>query len=228
MVKIGNCTLGKEPKIVAIIDSIIEIEKLIEIAKNADIFEIRVDCLKKNIEDVVKYVSLVKEKIDIPMIGTIRENDFTKDKRIDFFKAIIPFVDSIDIEIDSNLQKDIIRLAQGKTIIVSEHNFELTPDEEGIKNIVNRALLQGADIVKVAFMAKNREDVIRLLMFTYRSNIPMVSIAMGDIGKISRVFAPFFGSLYTYGYITSPVAPGQLSVWELAEEFKRYFGWVKR
>jgi 3-dehydroquinate dehydratase-1 len=46
---------------------------------------------------------------------------------------------------------------------------------------------------------------------------------MGDFGKISRVMAPVFGSLFTYGFLHSSVAPGQLPVAKLVEELALYY-----
>ena len=41
------------------------------------------------------------------------------------------------------------------------------------------------------------------------------TIAMGDLGRHSRVIAPIYGSVMTYGYMDAPTAPGQLRVDEL-------------
>ncbi len=82
---------------------------------------------------------------------------------------------------------------------------------------------QGADIVKIATMAKSRADVVRLLRFTETCTVPVVTIAMSAIGTVSRVIAPLFGSLFTYGYITRPVAPGQLPVERLSEMRELFF-----
>jgi len=38
---------------------------------------------------------------------------------------------------------------------------------------------------------------------------------MGNIGKHSRIMAPIYGSLLTYGYVRNPVAPGQMRVDEI-------------
>ena len=89
--------------------------------------------------------------------------------------------------------------------------------------MVDRALLQGADIIKIAVMARSTADVTRLLRFTEDCKVPLVTIAMGPLGSVSRVIAPLFGSLFTYGFIHRPVAPGQLSVEKLIEERTLYF-----
>jgi 3-dehydroquinate dehydratase-1 len=76
--------------------------------------------------------------------------------------------------------------------------------------------------VKIAVMAEDREDLIRLLTFTLRHRDEgIITMSMGDRGLPSRVFTPLFGSLITYGYVSHPSSPGQLSVSELMYIFRR-------
>ena len=223
MVKIGQCTLGSTPRIAAIVDEFIQVEKLLPLKSRVDLLEMRIDCYQQPIDRVVAYLDEVRTKTAFPMIGTVRENDYTKADRPTIFKAIMPFVDGIDIELGTPINDEVIAHAAGKTVIVSEHDFEATPNEAGLGSMVERALKQGAHIVKIATMANSRDDVVRLLQFIHSRQEPMVAIAMGTLGALSRVIAPLFGSLYTYGYLTKPVAPGQLSVAELVEETRKYF-----
>ncbi|MBN1756944.1 MAG: type I 3-dehydroquinate dehydratase [Chitinispirillaceae bacterium] len=223
MLSLGTCTLGDQPRIVAVVDAVIPAEQLKLLASRADLLEMRIDCWKCSIETAVGYLREIRSSLSMPMIGTIRENDFTRSFRIEFFKACIPYVDGIDIELGTAISDTVTAIAQGKTVIVSEHDFSATPTIGGLSSMVERARGQGADIVKIATMANSREDVVRLLEFTRACKVPVVAFAMGPIGKVSRVIAPLFGTLFTYGYITKPVAPGQLSVEELADEIGRYF-----
>jgi 3-dehydroquinate dehydratase-1 len=70
-------------------------------------------------------------------------------------------------------------------------------------------------------MARNKDDARRLLRFVKSCGFPIAAFAMGEIGASSRVLACENGSLFTYGYISKPVAPGQLSAVELAGKIKR-------
>ncbi len=223
MLAIGNSTLGKMPRIVAVVDEVIPVEKLGPLVARADLLEMRIDCWQTTAEKTADYLTAVRSSIGLPMIGTIRENDFTRNIRVDLFKVCIPLVDSIDIELGTPISGEVTAAATGKVIIVSEHDFVGTPVLEELNSMVERACAQGADIVKLATMANSREDVLRLLEFTRSCNVPIVAFAMGPTGKISRVISPLFGTLFTYGYITKPVAPGQLSVVELADEIGKYF-----
>ncbi|NLL12552.1 MAG: type I 3-dehydroquinate dehydratase [Fibrobacter sp.] len=224
MTKIGNFELGIKPGIVAIIDEMISVEEITALkGKGIDLIELRIDCFDAPLEETVSYVKKIRSSIDIPSIGTVRETDFNKNNRLEFFQAIAPFVDCVDIELGTPISKEILACSKGKTILVSEHDFEKTPSIDALQSMVDRALLQGADIIKIAVMARSTADVTRLLRFTEDCKVPLVTIAMGPLGSVSRVIAPLFGSLFTYGFIHRPVAPGQLSVEKLIEERTLYF-----
>jgi len=223
MLSIGSCSLGSKPRIVAVVDECAAAGKLEILRGEADIFEMRVDCYLQPLEKTISYLHEIRSKVGMPMIGTVRENDITKYNRPAIFRAILPYVDCIDIELGTPISDEVVSDARGKTIIVSEHDFTSTPDTAGLQSMVTRAKEQGAHIVKIATMAHSREDVIRLMEFTLSCSDPIVTIAMGAHGSISRVMAPLFGSLFSYGFLTKPVAPGQLSVTKLVEEFRGYY-----
>lgn len=224
IIKIGDLELGKIPKIVAIIDRMLSLEKIDALKKNGvDIFEIRFDCFSGNFVEILDYLEKLRTHIDTPLIGTIRETDTNRENRFDMFKKIIPFVDAIDIEIDADINKAVIEYAENTVIIVSEHDYEKTPDNNSLETIVEIAMKQGAHIVKIAAMAKVIEDVARLMIFVSDRQEPVVAISMGETGKLSRVAAPLFGSLFTYAFVNESVAPGQISLEEMVEEIKKYY-----
>ena len=225
---IGSIALGEIPRVVAVIDEFLDMHRIAGLTKTgADILEIRFDLLGDDIPSLCVFVDKIKKTTNFPCIGTIRETDANRHKRMDMFKAVIPFVDAIDIEIDVSIARQVIAHAAGKTVIVSEHDFEKTPDIAHLHAIADRAHELGAHIVKIAAMAHSRQDVARLLAFASECAWPVVVIAMGDFGTISRVLAPVFGSLFTYGFLRSAVAPGQIPVGKLVEELRLYYPSVK-
>jgi len=220
--KIKNLELGKVPRVVGIIDSFISSKRLKTLQDSGvDLFEIRVDLLNKPIDKIINYI----KEISTPLIGTIRETESNRNNRVELFKAIAPHVDCVDIELGTPKWREMTDGAKSANaiIMISEHDFEKTPDINGLNDIVKRSLDMGAQIVKIAVMANDSRDVTRLLRFTEDCKTPVVTIAMGDIGMVSRVIAPLFGSLFTYGYLGKPVAPGQLSALRLAKELNLYF-----
>jgi 3-dehydroquinate dehydratase I len=225
-VKIKNLTLGTTPRVVGIIDHPIPASRLKKfVDAGIDIFEIRADLFNKPIDKVIAYINTIRESIRLPLIGTIRETDYNRENRADWLISLARHVDIIDIELGMSKWRDVVDgIADTSTIImVSEHDFNKTPDMPELKNIVKRSLKQGAKIVKIATMAKTASDVTRLMRFTEDSDVPIVTMAMGDAGRISRVVAPLFGSLFVYGYLRKPIVPGQLSALEVAKAMKLYY-----
>lgn len=223
---IRNLDLQKRPAVVGIIDSFYEPGVIQELMKNGvEIFELRVDRFEKPFNDIKQYLETLKNYCDCPKIGTIRETESNVTDRELMFEQILPYCDLIDIEFGSPISKEVEKLVHGKSklLIVSEHDFEKTPDTKNLQNLVYKSIEQGADIVKIAVTAQSKEDVIRLLEFTSECKHPVVTISMGVYGKISRIAAPLYGSLFTYGFIKDSVVPNQVSAAELARQLEIYY-----
>jgi 3-dehydroquinate dehydratase-1 len=225
-IKIKNMELGTAPRVVGIIDRPMPAARLQKFAdRGVDIFEIRADLFNRPIDKVIAYIDTVKESIRSPLIGTIRETDYNRPARVDWLISLSRHVDIIDIELGATRWRDVVDGISGLStiIMVSEHNFNETPDTLGLKNIVERSLKQGAGIVKLAVTAHCAKDVTRLMRFTEDCETPIVAMAMGEAGKISRIVAPLFGSLFVYGYLIKPVVSGQLPALAIAEAAKAYY-----
>jgi 3-dehydroquinate dehydratase-1 len=224
MITIGSLELGKRPSVAAVVDEIVPLQDLAGLAKRGvDLIEVRVDLIDKPLDCLLKCLADLRACAGLPLIGTVRENERTAPDRAAVFGAIMPLVDCIDIELGAPIAQQVQALAktQGKTVIVSEHDFEKTPGVRGLQAIVDRAMAQGAHIVKVVTMAKTEEDAWRLLRFAKKCTVPIVAFAMGEAGAFSRIRACEYGSLFTYGYVTRAVAPGQISADELVRKIAR-------
>ena len=75
----------------------------------------------------------------------------------------------------------------------------------------------GAEVVKVAVMARRLADNVPLLAAAKAETKPFVALAMGDAGIVSRVLAARFGSAWTYA--GDGVAPGQIPAARMRGEF---------
>ena len=126
----------------------------------------------------------------------------------------------IDIEQfrDISVCREIVKLAKakGKVAMFSDHEFKWTPSED---EIIRRLLMQekeGSDILKLAVMAHNTGDALRLMSATwkvrnYYSGKPMLTMAMGRWGVLSRATGEFTGSDLTFAMVGGiPSAPGQI------------------
>ena len=72
-----------------------------------------------------------------------------------------------------------------------------------------------ADIVKMAVMPREERDVLTLLdatltMKELHAVTPVVTMAMGELGLVSRLTGKIFGSAITFGSVGMASAPGQI------------------
>ena len=223
-ITMGNLELGDVPRIAAILDRPVPVAQVVEyIESGADLFEIRGDCFAVPIDEWVAYVALLKREIAAPLLATIKENDRTRGRRIEMYEKVLPYVDAIDSDIETEDTPELMLIAEKKLKIISFHDFEKTPSDTELNSIISRAVNTGADIIKIATMAHSRDDVTRLLELTKHRPEPMVTIVMGDHGSIARVIAPLFGSLFAFAFTGKAIAPGQLSLHEMRALFKQFY-----
>lgn len=222
MVRIGSLKLNKS--IVASIgkspvESAIKARKL-----GADLLELRIDLM-----DTDAFHELAELKNPgLPVIITNRMKqeggawDGSEDERIRILNSLIPLADAVDIELCAGERDAVVKKAKsaGKTVIISTHDFQKTPELDVMMGIIRESFEACADIAKLAVMPQSFEDVLRLFELTLHSKKPVCTIAMGNIGRHSRIVAPIYGSVLTYGYVDKPAAPGQLRVDELKSILK--------
>jgi len=97
-------------------------------------------------------------------------------------------------------------------IIISYHNYQITPTLGVLRNIIDSIFDMGADIVKIACMANTTTDSARVLSL-YEHYTSLVAICMGEYGKITRFAAPMLGAPFTFAAYAEGLetAPGQLT-----------------
>lgn len=136
--------------------------------------------------------------------------------------TLLQLADAVDIELCAEERDTVVKKARsmGKTVIISTHDFQRTPELDVMLGVIHESFEAGADIAKLAVTPHSLDDVLRLLEVTLRSNAAVCTIAMGEIGRHSRVIAPIYGSVMTYGYVDEPIARGQLRVDELKYTLK--------
>jgi 3-dehydroquinate dehydratase-1 len=114
---------------------------------------------------------------------------------------------------------ELIELAHkhGVYAMPSYHNFRGTPSVEWMVGLMEHMWDLGADIAKCATMAKNYGDALRLMQATYEcaelhANGPMLTMAMGREGSISRLAGEYYGNAITLCALRDASAPGQVAV----------------
>ncbi len=198
--------------------------------KGADLVEIRLDRLRRPSE--LRWVS----QTEIPMIATVRPTpqggEFTGSEeerfRILLDAAQIGF-DYVDIDDSTEALEAKIKALRdsGVKIICSHHDMETTPTLPELKQTLSRNSGHDADIYKIVTTARTVQDSLVALNFISEAprQLKVVCFAMGELGKISRVACPIFGSFFTIAALEAgaETAPGQLTI----DDLRAIYGRIK-
>lgn len=196
------------------------------ICMGMDVAEIRIDLFQKT--DIPYVTQQVKKFMKLPTLATIRISDEggnwqgTNAQRLALFKSIIPLVNAIDVEISElDILKEL-RIFTSKhqcDLVASYHNYNETPSDDKFLELVDDAIFLGADILKIACIVNSDKDNARLAaLFDKKHNIPLIVIAMGQMGMHSRLSFPALGSVLTYSPSAKiNVAPGQINFSKMVE-----------
>ena len=97
-------------------------------------------------------------------------------------------------------------------ITASYHDFQKTPPVQEMVERLEKMKEQGAHIVKLAVMPQCRQDVINLMEASLKvqGEVPVITMSMGEMGRISRVAGGLTGSAVTFGAVGEVSAPGQI------------------
>lgn len=234
--QLGPCRVGGPepvPRIAAICERPFSDAELDELyyRSGVTLLEFRTDAFPSPDEAFAYLEAFEKrgQRLRFGCIGTIRETEairkLSKGDRRPLFERLLAYVDCIDVEYEAQDREALLELARsrGAIAMLSTHNFEATPSRAELERMLVEWEALGADVAKLAVFARSSADLTELLDFTRSATFrQLVTIAMGPEGLLSRIAAPFFGSLWSYGYVDQPNAPGQLSAAELHEEFRRY------
>lgn len=197
--------------------------------KQADLIEIWLDYIKDlNTKSLKEVIGKMKKPLIVVCKGKKEKGKWTgsEQDRIEILsQAATLGADFVDVGIHTNekLLKQIIKAKKQKTkIVISYHNFAKTPSLKTLKNICEKALHKGADIVKIATFAQTKVDnysIFELLAWfrTSHADKKIIALCMGKHGQISRVQGPAFGSFLTFAALqeNKKSASGQLTVAEI-------------
>ncbi len=142
-----------------------------------------------------------------------------------------PVAVAVDVEIDRAESGSLIASAReaGVPVVASHHDFESTDSAERLLKTFAAMSEAGADVAKMAMMPQTPADVLRLLEATAAADaslpVPVLGIAMGLLGRTSRIMGADFGSCATFAQIGRASAPGQIEASVLAEILDRVGCW---
>lgn len=199
----------------------------------ADVVELRLDHLAGAAQDpqvVRAAVAAVREALPahVPLLATFRSAREGGEQPADddAYAAVVGTVldvagtdhaaDAVDVELATPGAAALVARAQaaGLTVVVSSHDFTGTPPVGELVDVLRRQRAAGADVCKVAVMPHDADDVLALLTatraFAREADRPVVTMAMGALGVVSRLAGGVFGSAMTFGSVGAASAPGQV------------------
>lgn len=213
------------------------------IAMQPDLVEWRSDYFKGSEVELEKALGEIYKLLNaakIPILFTLRSANeggmcsLADNNRLAVIQKAIATdkIKYVDIELDistgqdSNFDHDEITKMFNHTIdlahthnvdvIISNHNFKLTPSFEDMIAIIRRAQRLKADYVKLAYNADNGDDVLSLLAACEYGkdvlNQKMIALSIGDVGKVTRAVCGEFGSDITFAKGLFESAPGQIAI----------------
>jgi 3-dehydroquinate dehydratase-1 len=212
------------------------LQQAAEVTRHApDMIEWRVDKFARLETPALMLTALaaLREAIgETPLIFTCRvasEGGFRElaaDTRLELNLAAMASgqIDLLDTEmVNGPAFIDQHKAACGRTgvkLILSYHNFQATPEGAFLVAKLREARQLGADIAKIAVMPASYGDVLTLLSATYQArrampDTPLITMAMGAEGAITRVAGGLFGADLTFAIGQASSAPGQIPIGDL-------------
>ncbi len=205
-------------------------KKYDEIASGAQYAEFKLDDF---VPDSLKELTNLETNQGVKNIITINRPLETKGKTkidkatVDKVEQLLPITHMVDVDIGYVLKNDdcsaikyieeIMELAHdnNKRAVVSWHDYNNPSNLKMLKDVKRIMGGFGADIYKIITFANKPDDCKLILDFVEERAVDgekVISWAMGEHGKLSRVIGPLLGGYLTFaGYNEKETsAPGQL------------------
>ena len=211
------------------------IRKVKEVSKLDGMIELRLDYLLstgKNIYEVILLINKIESK-EKKMIATIRTKTEGGNLNIgnDNYKSFIENiylntkVSYIDVEYEyykKNISFFTNLFSKGdKKIIISKHVFDKTYTKQEYHSIFKRMAKLKGDICKYAINVSDKEELFTFMEAARESNDMLrvfnkkcIFIAMGEIGKLSRLWPEFTNTeiVFLTAYNEKHNSLGQLNI----------------
>lgn len=196
-------------------------------------------------ESLRQTLSRLRAELDMPIIFTVRtaaEGGRVQITRNDYYQlnqeiAQSKIADFIDLQaferpgaVNEQQVRNFIKIAHenGTRVLLSNHDFQGTPE---LEELLTRFFVMqelGPDLMKLAVMPKTEDDVFNLLevaglMRDQYGEIPFIAISMGALGAGTRICGGEFGSVITFAAGSRESAPGQLSAEALSKYLIQYY-----
>ncbi|MCI8539906.1 MAG: type I 3-dehydroquinate dehydratase [Erysipelotrichaceae bacterium] len=200
-----------------------------QLPRDVDVVEWRMDYMQaRKQEDWLDGLTVVRngcaDRILLATWRSQREGGVQEQSLADYvglYEQVITsgWADLIDVELFTK-EECVVHLVEfahrhGVKVILSNHDWQATPTNEAMMIRLQAMQRMGADLVKLAVMPHDVQDVYRLLQVSSEYSAdpnacPLISMAMGEMGFLSRLCGEMSGSIMTFATFTQASAPGQL------------------
>jgi 3-dehydroquinate dehydratase-1 len=235
-VRIGGAELGTGPAVVCI-PIVAETpeqahEQALQIGRlGPDLIELRADYLQAPDSDtILGAIAAVRAATALPILLTLRrpeEGGRWRGEEADRIAAILAVAragvaDAVDLERAAGpfARRTLREALGGRPLVLSSHHLAKTPPPSTLV-IEARGMARSGDLVKIATMAREPADGLRLLVAADHMRrtlpVPFIAIAMGPAGAFTRAVAPLFGSSLTFASGVGASAPGQFDIEKLRQ-----------
>jgi 3-dehydroquinate dehydratase I len=185
-----------------------------QVADLCDIVEFRADALASEPAAVARAM----DACPLPALLTVRDpeeggfGDLSPQTRHTLFSQLLPHASLLDLEMRNleafpGLLEDARR--HGIPVIASFHDFKGTPDLDWLLSRIYAAKAAGVDAVKLATTTHGHLELGVLSALQEIAVLPMATMGMGTLGRVSRLLLASLGSVLNYGYLDQPTVPGQ-------------------
>ena len=219
------------PLVAGTVDALVEETGTIA-EKEPDLLEWRVDFFEgiADTDQVLEAAWRIRQAAPgIPLLFTRRSRreggqpiDLAEESVLELYHAVCKsgLVALVDYEMGNepehvNRVRNLSRRC-GVKLVLSYHNFRETPPEAELLARFRQAEQFDADVAKVAVMPQGLEDALTVLRATLTASrelrVPVVSMAMGSWGAITRLCGGVFGSALTFAIGAGSSAPGQVPI----------------
>ena len=210
------------------------VEKLLdhaekEVAAGEHFLEFRLDYLPRPEAGLKAITAFLQKHPDVQLLATCRRhqnhgkfNGVIDDQMRILDAAIDAGARAIDVEIET-AEKTELKLEHMRAkahLIISWHNYEGTPP---LEPVLRRMMKVPADAYKIVTTAKKPSDAAKVLALQkVHPKVPMILLAMGEVGFATRVLCNAQGGVYTYASPNSVegTAAGQVNARVLKQMYR--------
>jgi 3-dehydroquinate dehydratase type I len=206
------------------------IKKIAQAELKADVTEIRLDLMVSF--DLSSMIKAAAKPIIITYrtLGECGNGDADYETIAGYLSnAALEGADYVDVELSMPqvYRQKVIADKNESKIIVSTHISDSTPPSDDLKEIFEKSISAGADIVKIITTAEMWEDNLRvldLIPMGKMQGFELITFCMGSKGRISRIFSLLLGAYLTFTSLEygQESASGQIPVDEM-NKFLEYF-----